>query len=112
MSLFECSDIEHLSEREQREVARTLEFCSTHTDGIKLLFSNKTTVFKILKQAFRQGVDEKSILYASATVLLDLTANESCIEPVATLMQEHGIFAFVVEKLHELMEKKPKDSQY
>ena len=57
-----------------------MEFCSTHNEGIKLLFSHKTAVFRILKQFFQNGVDEKSILYAGATVLLDLTASETCIE--------------------------------
>ena len=46
--LYENSDIEHLDQKEYREVARTLEFCSTQNDGIKLLFQYKKTVFQIL----------------------------------------------------------------
>lgn len=52
------------------------------------------------------------MLYASATVLLDLTANESCIEQIASLMKEHNMFIFIVSKLHQLLDKKPRDSQF
>jgi hypothetical protein len=61
-------------------VARSLEFCSTHQDGIKLIYDNKEIVFQILAQFFKDFADEKTVLYPAATVLLDLTANERCIE--------------------------------
>ena len=112
MLLFEQSNMNSLETCEQKEIARTLEFCSTNNEGINLLFQYKSSIFSILSQFFQPNIDEKSVLYASATVLLDLTANENCIEQVAQLMQEHSMFNFVVAKLHELLERQPKDSQY
>ena len=38
MEQFENSDIEHIDVSEYKEMARTLEFCSTNTEGINLLF--------------------------------------------------------------------------
>jgi hypothetical protein len=48
MTLFDNSDIEHLDQKDFKEVARTLEFCSTNNEGITLLFSHKIAIFKIL----------------------------------------------------------------
>lgn len=100
MQLYSNSDILNINPHEYKEIARSLEFCSTHNNGIQLLYLNKEVVFQILKQFFQPHVDEKSVLYASATVLLDLTANESCIEHIASLMKEHDMFKFIVSKLH------------
>ena len=46
------------------------------------------------------GVDELTVLYAASTVLLDLTANETCIEQVSILLKELNLFKFIVKKLH------------
>lgn len=45
---YENSDITSIDPNNFKEIARTLEFCSTNTDGINLLFQYKNTVFKIL----------------------------------------------------------------
>jgi hypothetical protein len=52
ITLYEKTDWEHIEMEKYKEIARTLEFCSTHNDGIKLLFSHKAIVFKLLKQFF------------------------------------------------------------
>jgi len=62
-----------------------------------------------MKQFFEGKIEEKSVMYATATVLLDMTANERCIEHIALLLRKHDMFPFVVAKLHELMDRKPKD---
>jgi len=47
------------------------------------------------------------VLYASATVLLDLTANEQCIEQIAEQMHKRNMFPFVMSKLLEMIERHP-----
>ncbi len=96
INLFEHSERGNMSECEQKYISRCLEFCSTHQEGIKLLYQNKNTIFKYLSEFFKPESDEKSVLYASATVLLDLTANESCLESVALLLKEHQMFDFII----------------
>lgn len=39
------------------------------------------------------------IKYPAATVLLDLTANESCIEKVASLIKEKDLFDIILDEL-------------
>jgi hypothetical protein len=48
--------------------------------------------------------DEK-VKYPAATVLLDLTANEYCIEKVGVLMKELNMFQIVANELHILLEQ-------
>lgn len=60
----------------------------------------------------RNEVNETYVLYASATVLLDLTANEECLETVANLMREHHLLEYSLIKLEQLIRLKPKDFQY
>ena len=43
--------------------------------------------------------DMVTVKYPAATVLLDLTANESCIEKVAELVKKHDIFDIVLREL-------------
>ena len=98
-----------MSDNEKRHIARCLEFCSTHNDGIMLLHSNKSVIFRILQHFISDKVDERYVLYASATVLLDLTANENCLNSISKLMQEFRMFDYVVQKLTLLMKIKQKD---
>lgn len=39
------------------------------------------------------------IKYPAATVLLDLTANENCIEKVAFLIKDKNIFSVIIREL-------------
>ena len=48
----------------------------------------------------KDGVDELTVLYAASTVLLDLTANETCIEQISLQLKELNLFKFIVRKLH------------
>ena len=50
-----------------------------------------------------------TIKYPAATVLLDLTANEQCIEQVALLVMEHNILEIVIQELEiSLQRRMPK----
>ena len=40
-----------------------------------------------------------SIKYPAATVLLDLTANEACIEKVANLIKDKDLFDLILDEL-------------
>jgi len=47
-----------------------------------------------------------SVKYPAATVLLDLTANESCIEKVAALIKERDLFDTIVVELDAALARK------
>lgn len=84
-----------------------MEFCACHQEGIYILFQQIETVFEGLKSFLQPYSDVRSILYPAATVLLDMTANENCIEKVAELMLQNDMFEFVLSQLKELLRFKP-----
>ena len=43
------------------------------------------------------------VKYPAATVLLDLTANENCIEKVASLIKEKDIFDMIINELEQAL---------
>jgi hypothetical protein len=43
------------------------------------------------------------VKYPAATVLLDLTANENCIEKVAQLIKEKDIFDVIIKELEHAL---------
>jgi len=97
--LYETFPYSHLSPKEQEEISRVFEFAASTQEGIHLLYRSKRMVFGCLKQMFNPEASEKQVLYPAATVLLDLTANEHCIERVAQLLQENQMFEFIFGKL-------------
>jgi hypothetical protein len=51
------------------------------------------------------------VKYPAATVLLDLTANENCIERVAQLIREKDIFDVIIKELEQALQRKiPKNA--
>ncbi len=48
------------------------------------------------------------IKYPAATVLLDLTANEQCIEKVAKLIEQRDLFKVIIRELELALERKVK----
>src|ERR1700733_3495389 len=51
------------------------------------------------------------VKYPAATVLLDLTANENCIEKVAHLIKEKDIFDMIISELEQALQRKvPKNA--
>ncbi|CDW74517.1 UNKNOWN [Stylonychia lemnae] len=105
-------NFETMSVDEQKYISRCLEFCSTHSEGLNLIYTNREMVFYILKSFMKENVNETQVLYATATVLLDLTANEDCLEKVAQLMRDHNLLEFVYNKLNNFIRLNPQDSQY
>ena len=78
---------------EEKSVARILELCACHSEGIKILEWHLTKVVNIVDYFLkRSNSDFISIKYPAATVLLDLTASESCIEQVAKLIHQKDLF--------------------
>ena len=47
-----------------------------------------------------------SVKYPAATVLLDLTANENCIEKVAHLIKTKDLFCVIIRELEEALQRK------
>ena len=80
---MEYSDVQNLNQQQSKYFSRILEFCSTSPKGIELLTEHQQCTFNILEQLIQPYQDEQTVLYAAATVLLDLTANEACVEGVA-----------------------------
>ena len=59
--------------------------------------------------------DLTEVRYPAATVLLDLTANEECIEQVGHIMRKTSLFAMVIKELEialTLNTRKPQFSRY
>ncbi len=53
------------------------------------------------------------IKYPAATVLLDLTANENCIEKVANLIKDKNLFNLIMSELEQALQRKvPKTSPH
>lgn len=46
------------------------------------------------------------IKYPAATVLLDLTANENCIEKVAHLIKQKDLFQVIIRELEDALQRK------
>ena len=72
-----------IDESEYKSVARILELCACHPDGIAVLQKDLRSIFDMVHLFLEPHNDLKTIKYPAATVLLDLTANENCIEKVA-----------------------------
>ena len=54
-----------------------------------------------------------TVKYPAATVLLDLTANENCIEKVAHLIRSKDLFDVIMRELEEALQRKvPKNSPH
>jgi hypothetical protein len=52
-----------------------------------------------------EGNDLVSVKYPAATVLLDLTANEGCIEKVAHLIKDMDLFDIILVELEEALKR-------
>jgi hypothetical protein len=65
--------------------ARVLEMCASQTEGINILSGHLPEIMQLV-EGYIKVPDESEIArvkYPGATVLLDLSANEHCIERVA-----------------------------
>lgn len=78
-TLISCS----IESDEYKHAARIFELCACHSDGITVLSKYLLKIVEMVDLFMRSNNDLISVKYPAATVLLDLTANENCIEKVA-----------------------------
>ena len=104
---------ETLSEQEHRQIAKILELCACHQAGIAILEQHIDMVVNLLRKFLCESSNTSSkIKFPAATVLLDLTANEACIEKVAVLVKELNMFSFILSELTTLMNKTANRAKY
>lgn len=84
---------------EYKSVARIFELCACHSDGIQILSKYLRNIVEMVDLFMRPNNDLINIKYPAATVLLDLTANEHCIEKVAHLIKEKDLFDVIMVEL-------------
>ena len=84
---------------EYKNVARIFELCACHQEGIEILSKYLRNVIEMVDYFLRPGNDLIQVKYPAATVLLDLTANENCIEKVAHLIKERDLFDIITAEL-------------
>ena len=79
-----------LNREEYHPVSRILELCACHLQGIKIIYSQIEKVLDMVELLIRIPGDTYliNIKYPAATVLLDLSANEACIEKVSGIIKE------------------------
>lgn len=63
-------------------------------------------VIEMVDLFMRPHNDLISVKYPAATVLLDLTANEGCIEKVAFLIKEKDLFDLIMSELEQALTRK------
>lgn len=82
-----------------KNTARIFELCACHNEGIKVLSKYLNQIVFHCNRFMQCENDMVSIKYPASTVLLDLTANEHCIEKVAILIMKHDILRVVLLEL-------------
>jgi hypothetical protein len=88
---------------EYKQVARVFELCACHPDGILVLQKYLKYVIEMVDLFLSPENDLIQIKYPAATVLLDLTANESCIEKVAHLIKQRNLFDVIIRELEQAL---------
>lgn len=78
--------------------------CASHSLGLDIIQSHFDNVMTSLYLFLNDKNDIKFVLFPAATVLLDLTANESFVENVATFLYEKGMFNFLFKKVRDLLD--------
>lgn len=89
-----------------KNAARIFELCACHSDGIKVLSHYLAQIVSHCNRFLQKDNDMITVKYPAATVLLDLTANELCIERVAILIKNHDILRIVIEELELSLQRR------
>ena len=92
-----------MSEAEYSGVARMLELCACHPEGIQIMHHHLQMILRMLKIFLNHNLDIQKIKYPAATVLLDLTASETCIEGVAKDLMNLNLFNTIFKELNVLL---------
>ena len=88
-----------IEQPEYMAVARVFELCACHAEGIVVLQKYLKNIIEMVDLFLTPSNDLIQIKYPAATVLLDLTANEACIEKVAFLIKERNLFDVIIREL-------------
>lgn len=86
--------------------SRVLELCACHKDGIRVLQDHLEPIVCLCDRFLASSHDLVSVRYPAATVLLDLTASEDCIERVGTLIMQKNMIEVVLRELRLAMTRK------
>lgn len=89
--------------------ARIFELCACHTEGIKVLSGYLNQIIFQCNRFMQMDNDMMTVKYPAATVLLDLTANETCIERVAELVMHHDMLGIVIKELELSLQRRNKN---
>jgi hypothetical protein len=102
-------------------IVKTIEFISISSEGLDLLHDNIDSAINIVSLCFdankqddddaemvddNEGLVIKDVemLYAAATILLDLSADEEKIEKVSLNCNKYGLFSFIINhKLNKFL---------
>jgi len=87
-------------------VAKVFELCACHAEGISIISKNLDQIVSLCETFLMPSNDIISVRYPAATVLLDLTASETCIERVATLIMQKNLIPLVLLELKLSLERK------
>ncbi len=87
-------------------MAKVFELCACHAEGISILQHHLDAIVDLCDIFMKDSNDLILVRYPAATVLLDLTANEQCIEKVAQLIMQKNLVFVVLKELHIALERK------
>lgn len=98
---------EILKESEYSSVARIFELCACHSQGIQVMNKYLKQIIEYVNLFMRTTqFDTLLVKYPAATVLLDLTASEMCIEKVAQMVKSKDLLTVVNQELKEALARK------
>ena len=80
-------------------VAKVFELCACNSQGISIITKNLDQVVSLCDIFMMPTNDIILVRYPAATVLLDLTASETCIERVASLIMQNNLIPLVLSEL-------------
>ena len=93
-----------ISQIPQAHVAKLLELCACHPEGISVAEGYLDQVIDKCGHFMIQNNNNfLEIKYPATTVLLDLTASEQCVHKVASKLSQLGIFSVVLNELSQAM---------
>ena len=90
---------------------RVFELAATLPNGVIQLNTQLQLVLDTLRKVITRKlcpVDSDDVVYSAVTVLLDLTASETCLEKVAKYMMQYGMFEAVFAELLSLLKEDAK----
>jgi len=94
---------------EEMWVVKILELAATLPEGILLLSRNLKPILELLNRNLKRTTGD--YMNSIVTLILDLTANENCIEEVADFLVTHEVFSWVLGELHKELSK-PERTKY